>query len=549
MKFFPVIGIVILVLLSACHSGHTPAEPQKKVFEFKKVKTVSLPMDDPGYWLSEPQYAVIDGRKTIIIYIDGKRKLVFYDLDTRKKYHEIQLGITQLHTYQYINKDSIFLHYTNHGYVDTNQFSLIDYDGKVKRRYWFKNDIVWNSNNSLVSSDSAVYPSLLANSLEKTGDKFFFFLRKKGAYNIGTKEFMTHRVPVVSMYDLKTQKLTISKKMWYPYIKEGVYYPSDFNYLNYCMSRNGLPLIRYFYSSSLFEWDYRTDFVKQYTLKSYLIDTIMPMEKPGSSSENTVDAMYLSVSYDAYRKLYFSVLMFSPDYYGPGNWSMIIADENLRYIGEVYKPKMVSFSPVFTKDYILEVRMSKTGLNVNYYKLVEKNESWEAYIEKAKKTLQEKRKQKEAQSCALNQSYGKTDFTEYLKDKIIAKDDSDFTAVLVYAESGCPGCRETILKFVEYNKKVFNRLPFYLIISGHSAEGENQKVMRYNLISLKKLYLDTLGEMLSMTEKGSNKNPRLFVYKNDSMRIDSIYAPNDITTGLIPDLSKSLNLTMEEKKQ
>ena len=77
MKFFPVIGIVILVLLSACHSGHTPAEPQKKVFEFKKVKTVSLPMDDPGYWLSEPQYAVIDGRKTIIIYIDGKRKLVF----------------------------------------------------------------------------------------------------------------------------------------------------------------------------------------------------------------------------------------------------------------------------------------------------------------------------------------------------------------------------------------------------------------------------------------------------------------------------------------
>ena len=521
--------------------------------QFKKVDSVSLPLDDPNYNIPyDAQYVIIDGKETIILYLNNK-KLTFYNLRTQKKYHEINLGCKQLYSVKYINKDSIFLSYVNqyneNGYIDSNQFVLLNYYGKIKKRYSFKNKIIWSKNNRPLSIDSAVYPSLFGNKLEKlNNDNIFFFLRKMQSYNIGTEKFLSNKSPVVSIYNLTDENLKTSKTLWYPYIKKGIYYPSDFPIMNYCISKNKLPLIRFFYSTRLFEWNYYEDKIQEYVLKSNLLDTIKPIMSPTSSSDNNIEAMYLNISYDPYRELYFSVLMFSPDIYGIGTWSIIIADKNMNYIGEIYQPKMKSFKPIFTKDHIIEVTSEKTGfIDVSFYNLIETDILQSTYLKSIKDSLNTKKKRITNRVCSLlSGKEEKSDIISYLKNKNIVSKDENFSAVCIYADEGCPGCRKSLLRFIGDNLKVLNQLPFYVIISGINSLEINKQIKYYNLTQLEKLYIDTLGDF-RLIDKSGKKNPRLLVYKNNSLLIDSVYLANDIYPSLIPTLIESLGLQIESK--
>ncbi|GAB4278889.1 MAG: hypothetical protein Kow0068_02670 [Marinilabiliales bacterium] len=550
MKLILIYIICILCILVSCR------DQQVNSYQFKKVNSISLPLDDPYYNIpSGAQYAIIDGVETIILYLNN-RKLTFYDLKSQKKYHEIKLGIQELYSFYYLNKDSIFLFYVNqyneNDYIDSNQFILLNFYGEIKKRYSFKNDIIWSRENQPLPINTAVYPSLFGNKFEiLKKDKAFFFLRKMNPYNIGTEEFLSYKSPVVSYYDLSKEKLETSKSLWYPYIRKGVYYPSDFPIMNYCVSHNKLPIIRFFYSSKLFEWDYEHDKIKEYTLKSNLLDTIMPTIKPTLRSDNNIEAMYLNISYDPYRKLYFSILMFSPDIYGIGTWSMIIADENLNYIGEIFRPEMSAFRPIFTKEHIVEVKPGEPGfVDVNFYKLIESDVPESLYIASIKDSLMKIKKKMNDRICSFTtrKKSEKQYIYSYLINKNIVNKNQNFSAVCVYIDAGCPGCNESVLRFVGDNLNILEKLPFYLIISGRNSLEIKKQIKYYNLVPMRKMYIDTLGDLI-LLDKSENKNPHLLVYKNDSLLIDSIYLANDIYTGLIPTLTESLGLEIEAINQ
>ncbi len=402
MKNTHFLPLLISILFIACNNpleSDINADTNKyKKISFEKVKEVKLPLGkhlEAG--IDHVKYEIIDGEEILIIAYWASRKLVFYNINTQNIINEFEFE-RNLYDFKYISKDSILLLYKNRQlHYNDKQLVLVNFNGKEQHKYVYNNKLI-NYKNDILSEELAVYPSLFGNKIELFNDNIFLFLNKQKEYKIGTDSFFINKSPIVSYYNTKTEKLTTSENLWYPFIQPRDYYPSDFPTLHYCMSNDSLPLIRFFYSSKLFKWDYRNDKITEYSLKSKFLDTIPPMYHPSYFSDSKIPAMYYSINYDKYNELYYSTIYFSYDIYNGGSNSLIIADKNLNYIGEVFAPKINGYNPIFTKDYIISTRESKTGgFYIEYYKLKLtdiSNADYENYISSIKDTLKVRKRSK-----------------------------------------------------------------------------------------------------------------------------------------------------------
>ena len=549
--------LLISILFIACNN---PLESDKNVetnkykkISFEKVKEIELPLENKAssFYPIVYDYKIIDEKETFIIYRKDIKKLVFYDLKTKKKFNEIKLDFRELNDFEYINKDSILLFYINqynkNNYVK-NQLLLINFEGEIKQNYIYDNKNVWCENNKTLSEDSAFYPHLFANKIELINNKMFMFLDKQKVYDIGVDSFFINRSPIISYFDLNTSKLITSKKLWYPFLKEGDYYPSDFPIINYCLSKDSFPLIRFFYSSKLFKWNYLKDEVVEYSLKSRLIDTIPPMPFASRYSDKNIPAMYLNMSYDKYREYYYSAVLFSPSKYGWGAWSFIIADKNLNYVGEVFAPKFISFRPIFTKDYIISIVPSKKEgiININFFKMKLHETDYSGYINSLKDSLKNREKKiinKTNRIAGTNTIGNKTDIINYLNNKIKIKEKT-YAVISIYLNDGCPGCKTKVLNFIAANQNILDSNSLYLNISGRNSSDIIKYLRNHNILNYKKLYVDTLDEYTLFDNFGL-KNPRLTLVEEKRVTYDTTYYPDGIDAILVPKLLEHLRLRKE----
>lgn len=362
----------------------------KTMLEYKKVKTVQLE-NSSGIFALGQQIAQIEDVETLILGCDDYR-LRFYDLEKNLLIHEIKLDAAVLSAFRYINKDSIFILYGNkrseQGLIDTNFFVLMNYEGEITKSVSIINPLIRTNETQAISSDDALYPTLSTSEISIFENKVFFFLDKVNPMNIGSLSFMENPSPIVSVLDLSTDSLTVSDALWYPGIRERVFYPSDFAPMYYTQSHNNLPLIRFYYSSIIYEWDYKNDKIREIPMKTQFCDTILPLDHETRYSDNNIDGMYLQIHYDPYRELYFSTFMFSSDIYGLGFWSQMIYNKDFQLISEIFQPEMESFNPIFTEKYILEVSNSLDGqISVNYWTLENSDISQIEYTREVKETI------------------------------------------------------------------------------------------------------------------------------------------------------------------
>ena len=528
--------LLVAILFASCKVENNT------LLEYKKIKTVQLE-NSSGFIALGQQIAQVDGAETLILSCDDY-KLRFYDLEKNLLIKEIKLDVAALDAFEFINKDSIFILYGNkyseQGYIDTDYFVLMNYDGKVVKGFSIKNPLVWSNENQPISTDKAIYPTLSTNDIGFFENKVFFFLNKMNPKNIGSAAFIENASPIASFYDLSIDSLTVSNSLWYPGITEGVFYPSDFAPMYYTLSHNNLPLIRFYYTSKIYEWDYKEDKTREISMKTQFCDSILPLQYETTYSDNNIEGMYLQIHYDPYRELYFSIFLFSPDIYGMGVWTQMIYDKNFQLVSEIFQPEMDAFNPIFTENYIVNVSNSLDGqIRVNYWKLERSEENQEEYNRKVLESIiskKEKRRQILTQSNnSIENSGDKINSFTHSKFKIESK---DYAIVSLNIDGGCPSCRQTILTFISENTKFFKERPFYLLIGGYDNQAIQKSINDYNLSDLN-VFSDSIGVIKSL-DKDHSRNPRLLIYKNNYQMMDSIFEPNDLETGLIPSLVLSL---------
>ena len=373
------------------------------------------------------------------------------------------------------------------------------------------------------------------------GNDVFFSAFYTQIGDVGTKEFMENRLPFLMRYNTVDQKFYPSKLNSFPYIEEGIYYPTSYKVLYPSISGNNLPLVRYNYSSDIFEWDYKKDKLITHSFKSRLVDTIKPMASPSNYHFNNLECWYAHTYYDSFREIYFSALYFSEDFYDRGNglWSIVIANKDFEYLGELYCNK--KWPCDYTKEHTLNIYpINDSTIQIDYLELVKTDRDFDKYIDSCKNDLRLRREKIEN----IKKYFGNENnpVIEYLKTQktILEK---DYTALTVYIDSGCVGCNDFMLSLISENRSMMEVAPFYLIISGNEVN-INAAIKKYNLEDFKNLITDPDEIIKKRTVFNGILNPRLTIVKNGEVKDDAIYDSFETETVLLPAFLGSLSMGM-----
>ena len=542
-KLFITILSLVLLLLSC--KQHNEGKITHHILYFEKKREITIPIQEPVNFPLINQIAKINGEKVLITYFLSGDKLYFININNKQVFHTISLlPDNPLRGFEYINKDSIFLFYQNQNipqnhYLDSNLFVLCDFNGVIKHRYKF-----------YTATSDTIFPDISFSSIKKTGNKIFFFNSYLTA-PFGTLTFMKNedKEYPLAYLNLENDSFYISKKLFYPFIKEGVYYADAAPSYFYTLSGDSLPIVRFYYTSSVFKWDYNHDSIYQYNLKSFLVDTIYPMSKPSYYLDNATPALYLNIIYDSFREYYYSKVVFPSEKYGKTYWSIIVADKNLNYLGEIFMPKF----DITTIDYdgnLVNVDLGETpnSLKVTFFNIKKEKGDFNTYIKQAKETLKKASENISNRLCnyaVSNQLKDSLSFALYIKKNGIWQN-KKIVVVTLFSDDGCYSCREEVLNFISYNRILFDKYGLKLLISG-DKKTIDELINEFNLSGYRYLYLDTLQD-LSRFDWGGAKNPCLTVLDSSGTVIqDSVFAPSDIVPGMLHAIAKALKLNIKKQ--
>src|SRR5574344_484440 len=337
MKNYLFIIIISLLFFFFFFQKDNSKNEEQSVYEIVDVKKLSFPLDNSkkgkplDFYIRYNNifdYCYIDNIETLIIPINQDR-LAFYDLDTKKEYHSVPLlKDRSIKNFSYINKDSIFVFYEiNYRENDTTlediYIQLLDYNGESKIC-----DYEYDLSNFKDSIDIRT-PFLIERTMHPIiADNNVFFLPQVSTINnIGTADFFKKQIPLFARYNSITNKINFSKSIAFPDISEGIYYNTYHTKINYCLSEKKLPVLRFFYSSTLYEWDYNNDKIIKHSLKSKIIDSI-PSLYDEYALPQSLKAVYGQIYYDKYNKIYYSLAFLNDILYGKTYTLLVIADEN-----------------------------------------------------------------------------------------------------------------------------------------------------------------------------------------------------------------------------
>ena len=547
-KYSLIISIIIILLFFSC----VKEKPTPSVYDLKIVKTKNILLNNNDKILSYSQKQLIklDNNNIIILNINGK-KLSFYNINNGQKVHEIITDSKKnLDSYFFVNKDSIFIFYEeSHPPSDEDreipgQFQLIDYYGNIKIKYPYNIAMSdWHNN---VDMKILLPPRQSWEDIHIIQNDIFFKTMTEQIGDVGTKEFMENRLPFMMRYNTIDQKFYLSKLYNFPYIEEGIYYPTSWSVVNVAISGNNLPLVRYNYSSNVFEWDYKNDKLITHPLKSRLIDTIMPMTSPSSYHFYNLECAYGQINYDHYRKLYFANLYYNSNFYedNDGLRTVIIANDKFEYLGELYCNKQ--FPIYYTKNNILSIINSNDStIKIDYLELIKTNRDFDKYIDSCKNDLKIRKEKVEKIKNAFNNSANS--LIEILKSQQNIKE-NNYTVLTIYPTAGCIGCNEFILNFISQQKSLLENLPFYLVITADNSKQISKELKKYNLQNFKNLAIDSIGIIKKQTQHKGLLNPRLTIIRNNKIETDDIYESFETETTLLATFLNSLGLCFADKE-
>lgn len=529
--------ILLSVILFSCK--HSTTQKDKSVYEYEVYKTqdIVLAEEDRGKYFAYNQLVNIDGGNILILNI-GFSHLSFYNLERGEKVHDIFVdSVGMMRSSFFITKDSIFVGGVNlHGgnELETPQaLRLVDWDGNVKKIYGYEVDNE-ELRNCKYDAENIIPPQ---------NDEFVFcrgsIISRSTSLDsyglLGTRESVENPLPIGIRMDTKDNKYHVSKQRKFAYIKEGMYYPTyELIYLK--KTANDLPIFRYPYSLSAFEWDFENDSVIEHKFKSAIADSIQPLPRPAEYGYE-IPCRYADVRYDECNRVYVSGVYFNEKIYGELKTGLIFADRDFLYIGEKYAPEF--WPSVSNKNMTLNVRKKNDStFTVRYLKLVKKDFDYDKYIDSCKNDLQAMRQNVENRKMAFSKGCPSINF---VKSQMNIKETS-YKILTLYGE-GCIGCDQITLQTLYENREVLNKVPLYIIVSSRSALELRSYIINYGLTYFDKVAMDSSGIMKNLANSSYLLNPRITVVEDGVVTLDTIYQAQDIEDKLLPQIIGPLEHT------
>ncbi len=520
--------IVITIFIISCNNNVL----KKDIISEENIDSLYIQIPNKKYSrFVNFQFAYIDNKPFFICQLHKKthasNEVYFFCINTKKLVKTVSIhnkiaSDALLMDFVYINKDSILFIYDK--YNKDSTFILVDINSKIKKVYNMDNPYFNKTDTSLWVNQPFIHY-----------DNKLFFTTSRKCSDIGTKESLKEKYPIIGYLDLVKDTVVFNNDLWYQNIIEGVYYPWQARILNYTISHKGTILISFANSNLIKEWNYKNNTINSYIVKGQLVDTILPEPDIYYGQQSATEPYNSYINYDNKRKIYSRRTFLPKTVYTDFKNIVVLFDTNFNYIGEGYNTYyMFSNKAYYNQNSEWSVYISDY---TNSIKLVKRKYKFgKLNIEKIRAKMQyENQKveqEKEAKFCSvLGNNYKYDGYTDDLMinytKKIFNIQDSTFV-LFVITDQDCHSCDDYTLQFMQVNCPVINSTKTCLLLAGSNIDYFNRLTNKYNLTGVNNFAIDTTGVYTNYLHHFSMNNPRLLLVRNNKVVSDTIYMPDDL---------------------
>jgi len=527
-----IISIAIIIFSTSC-SEHS--NKYKTILNQKTDSlSLSLPIVRSTDWVENIEKI---GKDSLIFFLRDSYEsypvLYKFSLSTGK-YDSIDVSkfIPQnsiLEYFHYINKDSILLFLYHSSLKTDSSILLVNDKAELKK--------VFPINYKKFPTTKEPFKRGLFQQAFVTSKPITYFSDNK---MFTTTEFLeshkfnydfvkNHKAPLIGYYDFDRDTIIMNNDIWFPSIKQGAIYSKYAIYhISHCLSPKGNPIVGFRYTDKLFEWDLATDKVIEHSIKSQLLDSILPLKYKGKTIAKQ-QISYSILKYDKKLKMYTRTISFPEDKYGDFKNIVVFADDNFNYLGETYNSDIW----YCFEDEWFPILQNNKSKKISFIK---PHFTWgdldSSIIRLAQKQAITKRtEEKEQFLCSIKgkikKEYKKEIFAPFAENYLNIKDSTYL--VIVVNEGGCHSCNEYILDVFKANRKAFSSYPIYLLMIANTQDFISINKEKYNLNNWDKIKTVD-NNKYKMVELSTSHNPRLILVKDKKIISDSIYNPSNLKT-------------------
>ncbi len=502
----------------------------------------------------------VDGSPMVFATYYSNPYIHLYNLDKDSLVHRIYQENLAVMDMEYFNNDSIMVYgYPLFNFDCDSVIRCIDINGVIKHIYPLHHPNLISSKNppeNLISEKSNMNPSQMLLSDNKIFVSFNYG-------NYGLKGYRK-KYPIIGYYDLEKDSLITINDIWFPELKEGVYYKRRFYRPIIALNSKGNILISFAYTPTFYEWNFRTNKLVTHIVTSKFLKPIPSSTVLYENEEEYGDNSYKEGSIGDVSGRRFLTNYLTPEYVNTRYYSLplgegrrfqtvyIYYDDNYNYCGESFikrpsgkESKRGYFSP----------EMSKGKLIINFLKPTFKpfdEISFMAQMDSVSKADLDKEKNKKKEICDITGGtkdvflYQKNDIIKYLQKTQMIQDTS--FSIVILNKAGCGPCNDHVLNFLmHFQSELFliKTKPVYLLYANENGKIEDVEAYLgdYMLFDKGHVKMD-VSSLYKSFHPFYVMNPRLVLVSNNQVIHDNIYLPNEIET-LGDDLLKYQGLYQE----
>ncbi|MBN2669021.1 MAG: hypothetical protein JXR60_07315 [Bacteroidales bacterium] len=529
--------IIITSIFSCFHDKNKDAKNSEFLIKHK-LKEITLPLPKGQIWSANiTRFVEIEDSLHLLIYYYPKPAIFDYNVITEELSKTIKLPdyLHGISDFNYYNKDSILLMGSSeYKYNNDSSIVLINDKGqylasypltyyKLINSYNYPEFIKTTSDTSLneTAFDSILFNWAIFNVIIKPSTLKYRIYSALSNSNIGTSKNV-NLFPVLAYYDFKEKEYKVSN-IKYPDIKKDEYLPNA-NY--YTMMEFGIKKqlhLSFMHTPKILILNYEMNVLDSVVINSKYASPAKKTNMPYLENEQRHYPVYLDLIHLPKSNKYLRLISITKNIQ-----LAVVTDEQFNYIGETILDngfiEQINSEGIWTSDikgdsiyYTLwdyefgEYNEAKFKYELDSLIAIEK--SWESQGECKPNGLKKE---------ALN-------ITEYANKQWGIRD-SNYALVIIDG-GGCPGCVDYVMRFLSANKQVLfdiSPTPVYLVYRENNTYHANLKraLLQYQLEPSSKIFTDSLILYEKYNPYNTGHNPRLVLFKDQKMLLDSEYLPD-----------------------
>jgi len=534
--FFYLFSGLFLLIFASCNEATSQKRQPSKIYGKFRCATIheqSIKLSElkKSRHIRRYELTSISGSPTLVM-VDIFSNLFFLDLQAKKIIHRITIPYSYVSAFHVFSQDSILVEVSNVNFTDGNVDStlfLMDYNGNIYKY--------------LLLQDSLLYCSLHRNKEQKNlyfplgrGNNFLFLDSNKIFLPLKATEEDSFP-PKLAYYDIRKEKLVISKFPWNPLPKQvNCFYPSHTGYYDIVyankVNNHHNPVFMVGYRPIVYEWDVVHDTVWAHRINPYMTDTVLPVPVAGTNI-NYTNALYNTLNYNPYTQQYYVEILFSPAYHRVRE--IVVLNKDFQKTADLMNPSSLSTFFIPLKDSMFSVSLSRRDKSLHLYSCISPEFYTIADSAAMRRSLESAYNpdideyQQLLKACDISPSdIGMTtiDYKLFI-DKILPTPIPDsFVVFSVHIQSGCLSCAQEILSFIGSNRQFFEMTPnWYGIIFSDDEKLAKEMLEAKNIGNLPHIIITPATPNNKYFIKG--KNPRLTIVKNGKIIFDKIYEYDD----------------------